>query len=132
MKAPNKKDFWLVAPSRKIDNTTNRNYYQLSVYKVDENGIAPNPTLQDGGLEYVQTNIVTHFTSYGQIKFNKSSNRLALISHNRNAGNTVYNNLLIADFNSETGQITNLSQRSIGVANEQTYSIEFDPSDQYV
>lgn len=128
----NKKDFWLVAPSRKIDNTTNRNYYQLSVYKVDENGIALTPTLQDGGLEYVQTNIVTHFTSYGQIKFNKSGNRLALISHNRNAGNTVYNNLLIADFNSETGQITNLSQRSIGVANEQTYSIEFDPSDQYV
>lgn len=128
----NKKDYWVVAPSRKIDNSTTRNFYRLSVYKVDENGIAPNPTLQQGGLEYVQTNIVTHFGSYGQIKFNKSGNRLALISHNRNEGNIKYNNLLIADFNSETGQITNLHQRSIGVSNEQTYSIEFDPSGQYV
>ncbi|MBF0596828.1 hypothetical protein [Faecalibacter rhinopitheci] len=128
----NKKDFWIVAPSRKIDNTTNRNFYQLSVYKVDENGVTANPILQRDNLNYIQTDIVTHFTSYGQIKFNKSGTRLALISHNRNIGNTIYNNLLIADFNSETGKITNLHHRSIGVSNEQTYSIEFDPSEQYV
>lgn len=128
----NKKDFWIITPSRKIDNTATRNYYKLSVYKVDEKGVSSQPILQQNDLSYVQTNIVTHFTSYGQVKLNKSGTRLAMVTHNRNESNKVYNNLLIADFNSETGKISNLHERSIGVTNEQIYSIEFDPSEQYV
>lgn len=128
----NKTDYWIIAPSRKFDKTTNRNFYKLSVFKVDENGVSSEPTLQNNNLPYLQTNIVTHFTSYGQIKFNKAGNRFALITHNRDLGATVYNNLLIAEFNNVTGEITILSERSIGIANEQTYSVEFDPTDQYV
>lgn len=128
----NKRDYWIVAPSRLIDNTTLRNYYKLSVYKVDQNGVDTTPIPQANNLNYVETTTVTHFTSYGQLKFNNAGDRLALITHNRNSSTNTYNNLLIADFNRETGQITILEERMIGIANEQTYSIEFDPTDQYV
>lgn len=118
VRTKNKKDYWIIIPARKKNTTDN---YVLHVYKVDENGVNSTPD------HTFMTTIRATTTSYGQLKFNKAGDRFVLVSHNRGG-----NNVLVGAFNSENGQITILAERTLGINNEQVYSPEFDPTDQYL
>lgn len=133
VRAANKKDYWLIVPAREYNTSGSyKNNYLLDVYKVDENGISSSRIEQAPNITSLPTNITATWSSYGQIKFNKEGNRFALITHNRSNNTDKRNNLLIADFDNATGKITILSERSIGNDAEQTYSVEFDHTGQFL
>jgi hypothetical protein len=133
VRAANKKDFWLIVPSRPdyvLSSNTERYSFYLNVYRIDENGINPEPV-----VELLETNTYTNSRTSGQIRFSKDGSRFGLVAYRRTSPSGTpphFHNLVLGNFNSETGEITNLQTAEIGQQTQNFYGIEFDTTGEYV